>query len=417
MIPFACKKKLAFLFSMTALTIAFSSPVIANDSVEDMINSNRLHLPVGGSSGGGQALSKIPNALEAPGIPTEAINQALQIATQQASSQTNSSTANRGGLRPESRSSAKEGGRPPNQGGNADQLLIQGLVDGSFNNSDQVIRNQFGDGLSPEDIQMLREVFLEYEAAKNNPNPPPTRSAIKQLSPGDTFDLVAMSDFPSTLMIADQFGEPLKINYHDLGAGSVVEVREMRSQNKDGGDFVDGLRIHALKPMRSTSLTIRVEGSRLPINVTIRTIPADSKTPVNILNELRLSWVNKLSQVAVSAGRYASPDITKRGDKLMMDVVTGTLLSNEAEGIHKVPLEGEINSALFVDEATGFWYLRLPITATPQNVAIESQALSSVNGYRVVRMKSVPPRVIGVTANGRSYRLVMHLDRRLSHVQ
>lgn len=302
----------------------------------------------------------------------------------------------------------------PTEKPNADQLLIQGLAgSASF---DQVIRSQLGDGLSPEEIQRFKEAFIEYEMARNNPDPPPTRSDIRQLKAGETIDLVVMSDFPSTLMLADQFGEPLAISYHDLGAGSVVEIREMR--NKKGEvDIVDGLRIHALSPMRSTSLTIRAEGSRLPINVTIRTIPADGKTSVAVLNELRLSWVSKISQTEVSAGRYAAPDITKRGDKLMMDVVTGVLLANAEEGIHKVQLEGAINSALFVDETSGFWYLRLPIDSTPQNVAIESQALSSINGYRVIRMKSAPPRVIGITANGRSYRLVMHLDRRLSHVQ
>lgn len=403
MIPFANKSKLKTATLLAVATfVAGVNYAQANDSTAGFINSNRLHLPINSS-------------MEAPSKPNAATQQRGYAPNTQNTTSENTRRTSRSS---NNNSQSKNAINQQEEQRNADQLLIQGLANsGDF---DQIIRDQVGDGLSPEEIRRFKDAFLEYEAAKNNPEPPPTRSDIKQLSAGDTIELVVMNDFPSTLMLADQFGEPLAIDYHDLGADSVVEVREMRSQKIRGEekvDIVDGLRIHALQPMRSTSLTIRAEGSRLPINITIRTIPADGKTSVVVLNEVRLSWVNKLSQNAVSAGRYAAPDIRKRGDKMMLDVVTGTLLEDSDKGIHRVKLEGEINSALFVDEATGFWYLRLPIDATPQNVAIESQALSSINGYRVIRMKSVPPRVIGITANGRSYRLVMHLDRRLSNVQ
>lgn len=396
---FKLKKSSLFVAAALALMASYSQASDADmgfESFDGMLNSNDLHLPIQNMQQMGMdrnvGAPTTPRPTAAPKMQqTRSNNQPVNVAH-----------------------SNVQAGHQLSSHSSADQLLIQGLSDSS--GFDQVVRDQLGDGLSPEEIQLVKEAFLEYEAAKNNPEPPPTRSTIKQLNAGDTFELMVMSDFPATLMFADQFGAPLTINYHDLGAGSVVEVREMRNQKGDI-EIVDGLRIHALKPMRSTSLTVRTSDSRLPINITIKTIPADGKTSVAVLNELRLSWVNKLSQIEVAAGRYTAPDIAKRGDKIMMDVVTGTLLSNEEEGIHKVLLEGEINSALFVDETTGFWYLRLPIDTTPQNVAIESQALSSINGYRVIRMKAVPPRVIGVTANGRSYRLVMQLDRRLSHVQ
>ncbi|MBE0506589.1 MAG: hypothetical protein IBX50_07690 [Marinospirillum sp.] len=294
----------------------------------------------------------------------------------------------------------------------ADQLLIQGLAAGGF---DQAVRQQLGDGLTPEEIRRFREMFTEYEAARNNPAPPPTRSEIRMVEPGQTIDILVMRDFPSTLMLADQFGDPLSISYHDLGAGSVVEVREIKGMKGDQS-AVDGLRIHALKPMRSTALTVLTADSRIPVNITIRTVPADGETEVVLLNELRLGWVSRLEQAVVTADRYASPDLRRRGDQMLMEVVTGTLMPSPDDGIHQVQLEGGVHAALFVDEGTGFWYLRLPVHATPQNIAIESQTVSSINGYRAIRMKSAPPRVISVAANGRQHHLIVRMDRRLSHV-
>lgn len=416
---------------IAALLTCLLSPVAAHAQQADLLDSQSLVLQaqnltglpdIGAQPTGQPTAAAIIQATTAnqqsfaPGmaLPAEAqeIDQ-LRREFEQRQQQRRAQAAASGVPQQPSGNGSQNAHSPRVTGNTADQMLIQGLAG---NNFDQVVKQQLGDGLTPEEIKRFREVFSEYEAARNNPAPPPTRSEIRVVEPGQTIDILVMKDFPSTLMLADQFGDPLPINYHDLGAGSVVEVREIKGASGNQA-VVDGLRIHALKPMRSTALTVLTEGSRIPVNITIRTVPADGETEVVLLNELRLAWVSRLEQSIVTADRYASPDLRRKGDQMLMDVVTGTLMPSPDDGVHQIQLEGGVHAALFVDEATGFWYLRLPVHATAQNVSIESQTVSSINGYRAIRMKSAPPRVISIAANGRQHHLIVRMDRRLSHVQ
>ncbi|CAM3786908.1 DotH/IcmK family type IV secretion protein [Vreelandella rituensis] len=319
-------------------------------------------------------------------------------------------------------------GKPTNA--ELDARLVQMLqVDQETMDS---VRSQMGDRLAPEEIRALRQQLSLEEAARENPNPPTIANKVVTVKRSESPQIDIMERFDTTLVFSDRAGNPLKIlswrisdsesaeliPLHQTGGGSQGNqpnlvgdlppsqmITEDTGAGGDGGVAasgsgpVTGLIVSPRRSMRSTNITIRVEGETYPIILTIRSHPStQTERELAYLNELRLDWIVNMPDIERAAGKYAYGEALEGA---MLSLLQG-IPSPELEGLE---LDGPLSDQMSLwrdatDRHSKTYYLRMADHIAPWNISIADQSHDRMRGFTVIRLNGAPPKSMGFSANG-----------------
>lgn len=295
------------------------------------------------------------------------------------------------------------------------------------------ISSRTGPRLTPAEIRALRDKLDLERAARGNPLPPKVKNKVLTLERGESPTINIMQRFDTTLVFADRAGNPLTIRsarvsdseaatiipLHDNPAavyedsdegasqasgdseGSANSFEPPRNPTGHSGEQrgpVNALIISPSKSMRSTNLTVRVEGEDYPIILTVRSHPSSSnERTIAYMQEVRLDWLVNMPREQQLSGKY------QVGSELGEELIS-LLQGVPTPNLEKIELEGALKSEMSLwrdaTERTSTYYLRMADYISPWNIAIADQSHDRMRGFTVIELQGAPPRSIGLSANG-----------------
>lgn len=280
------------------------------------------------------------------------------------------------------------------------------------------IRSQMP-GLTPDEISVMRRIYNDQEAARQNPKPPEVTNRVNILKRGESPSINIMERFDTTLVFADRHGNPLEITafrISDEEAGSLLPLHGydentalVTSDNEQGlllpsndgesGPIV-GLIVTPKAPMRSTNITVMLRGEDFPIVATLTTRSTlDTQHELAFIQEMRLSWTSSMPRAEELAGKFTGANGGGALSQLMVSLVQGVPDS----ALDPVPLRGELSRqvTLWHDKEEEEWYMRVPEHIQLWNISIRGQTRDGLRGYSVIRLNGSPPTLFGMSVNGR----------------
>lgn len=303
--------------------------------------------------------------------------------------------------------------------GNAspDEKLVENLQ-----GLEKAMRNQMP-GLSADEIRVMRKLYNEQEAARQNPVPPTVTNKVTILERGESPSLDIMERFDTTLVFADRHGDPMEITAYRISddeAAALVPLHGSASNamaENDAGDEdiitpdqgeedgpIKALIVTPLASMRSTNVTVMLRGQDFPIVLSLSTRSSVSDDiDLAYIQEMRLSWASLMPEAQALAGKFTGANGGGALSQRMVSLVQGVPDS----ALEEVPLRGELSRqvSLWQDKEEEDWYLRLGEHIEPWNISIKDRTNDGLRGFSVIRLDGAPPSVIGLSANGQ-YRTV-----------
>lgn len=305
--------------------------------------------------------------------------------------------------------------------GDASQLndADAALVD-NLQGMETALRQQMP-GLSPDEIGIMRKIYNEQEAARQNPEPPKVTNRVNVLNRGESPEIDIMERFDTTLVFADRHGTPLEITafrISDDEAATLVPLHgyddktpivetendeELLLPSSDGeggeGGPIIGVVVTPNSTMRSTNITVMLRGQDFPIVATLTTRSSlDTEHELAFIQEMRLSWTSSMPRAEELAGKFTGSNGGGALSQRMVSLVQGIPDS----ALDPVPLRGEMarQVTLWHDKEDEQWYLRLAEHIEPWNISIDERTRDGLRGFTVIRLKGAPPSLIGLSVNG-----------------
>lgn len=320
-----------------------------------------------------------------------------------------------------------------------DQLLVEQL---SFDEETiSRVQSQMGDRLSPSEISALRRLMDMEEAARQNPIPPQVTNKVITIDRGESPTLDILQRYDTTLVFADRAGNPLNIlsmRISDREAAELIplyagesgsaptpptsSVDQASSESpeelaiygapgdqapqaiKAGQGPVNAIIVSPRQPLRSTNITVRVEGEDYPIVLTVQSHTSHTmESELAYVNEIRLDWKVDMANSIRMAGKYRVGEALEANMLSLLQGIPGPELS-------AVELEGELSSQVSLwKDATSrdnpTYFLRMADHLSPWNISIDDQSHDRMRGFTVIRLNGAPPKSIGFSNNG-SYQTV-----------
>lgn len=299
------------------------------------------------------------------------------------------------------------------------------------------VQGQMGDRPTPSEIRALRYQLSLEEAARQNPTAPTITNQVLTVDRGQSPTLDIMQRFDTTIVFADRAGNPLNLKHWRISDESSAELIPLRDnervaaaapqanpesqQSPETDDFaiytgpnnqgqqsqansgqegvVNALIISPREAMRSTNITVRVEGEDYPIVLTVRSHPStEVERELAYVNEIRLDWVVKMHPSMMMAGKY------QRGEALKSNMLS-LLQGVPGPELRSVELSGNLSSQISLwRDATNrdnpTYFLRMADHISPWNIAIADQSHDRMRGFTVIELNGVPPKAMGFTSNG-----------------
>lgn len=301
------------------------------------------------------------------------------------------------------------------------------------------VQGQMGERPSPSEIRALRYQLSLEEAARQNPTAPTITNQVLTVDRGQSPTLDIMQRFDTTIVFADRAGNPLNLKHWRISDESSAELIPLRDnerisaavppanpqsqqppetddfaiytgpnnqgqqdqENASGSEegVVNALIISPREAMRSTNITVRVEGEDYPIVLTVRSHPStEVERELAYVNEIRLDWVVKMHPSMMMAGKYQQGEALKSNMLSLLQGIPGPELRS-------VELNGSLSSQISLwrdatDRDNPTYFLRMADHLSPWNIAIADQSHDRMRGFTVIELNGAPPKAMGFTSNG-----------------